>query len=170
MATVIVDWLNDGTIPQNKASGSWTPSAFNAGKFRFTLTFAAASSGSPWRPASLSYWGILTTNEANGSGIWLEYNPSGTQHRLLFVAADGVTNLAAATLALLAYINTLFTFRTNSFGVSSYMAVILSYPMGKAWAAAVPSIHACPCAFSSSVIGSRPSRRSASAAARVAAR
>ena len=99
MATLLVDWLNDGTIPQNKTAGNWTPSAFNTGKFRFTLTFAAASSGSPWRPASLSYWGILTTNEANGSGIWLEYNPSGTQHRLLFVAADGVTNLAAATLA-----------------------------------------------------------------------
>lgn len=98
MATTLVDWLNDGTIPQNKGSGSWTPSQFNTGKFRFTLTFAAASTGSPWRPASLTYWGILTTNEANGSGIWLEYNPSGTQHRLLFVASDGATNLAAVTL------------------------------------------------------------------------
>ena len=98
MATLLVDWLNDGTIPQNKTAGNWTPSAFNTGKFRFTLTFAAASAGSPWRPASLTYWGVLTTNEANGSGIWLEYNPSGTQHRLLFVASDGATNLAAVTL------------------------------------------------------------------------
>ena len=95
---LLVDWLNDGTIPQNKTSGNWTPSAFNTGKFRFTLTFAAASTGSPWRPASLTFWGILTTNDANGGCLWLEYNPSGTTHRVLFIAADGSTELAARTI------------------------------------------------------------------------
>lgn len=95
MATTIVDWLNDGTIPQSKTSGSWTPSNFNTGKFRFTLTFTAASTGSPWRPGSLTYWGVLTTNEANGAAIWLEYNPSGTVHTLLFVGADGTTILGS---------------------------------------------------------------------------
>lgn len=95
MATTIVDWLNDGTIPQSKTSGNWTPSQFNAGKFRFTLTFTAASTGSPWRPASLSFWGILTTNEANGAAVWLEYDPGTTTHRLMFVAADGATILGA---------------------------------------------------------------------------
>lgn len=93
--TVIVDWLNDGTIPQSKTSGNWTPSQFNTGKFRFTLTFTNASTHSQWRPASLSYWGILTTNEANGSAVWMEYNPGTTTHRLLFVASDGSTSLAA---------------------------------------------------------------------------
>lgn len=97
MATTLVDWLNDGTLPQTKTSGSWNPSDFNAGKVRFTLTFAAASTGSPWRPSGPTYWAVLTTNEGNGAALWLEYNPSGTTHRLLFVAADGATNLAAMT-------------------------------------------------------------------------
>ena len=95
MANTIVDWANDGTIPQSKTSGNWTPSQFNAGKFHFVTTFAAASSGSPWRPASLTYWGILTTNEANGSAMWLEWDPGTSKHRMLFVASDGSTFLAA---------------------------------------------------------------------------
>lgn len=98
MAVTLVDWLNDGTIPQNKASGNWTPSAFNTGKFRFTLTFTNASTHSQWRPASLTYWGILTTNEANGSALWLEWNPSGSTHTLIFVAADGSTILGSKVI------------------------------------------------------------------------
>lgn len=97
MATTIVDWLNDGTIPQSKTSGNWTPSQFNTGKFRFTLTFTAASTGSPWRPASTTYWGVLTTNDANGAAVWLEYDSGTATHRLLFVASDGSTILGALT-------------------------------------------------------------------------
>ena len=98
MATTIVDWLNDGTIPQNKASGAWTPSDFNTGKFRFTLTFTNASTHSQWRPASLTFWGILTTNDANGAAIWMEWDPGGSTHKILFVASDGSTILGSMTI------------------------------------------------------------------------
>lgn len=98
MATTRVDWLNDGTIPQTKSSGNWTPADFNAGKIRFTLTFAAASTGSPWRPTSPTYWAVLTTNESNGSALWLEYFPSTGVHTLIFVASDGTTFLGSRAL------------------------------------------------------------------------
>ncbi len=98
MATTRVDWLNDGTIPQTKSSGNWTPADFNAGKIRFTLTFAAASTGSPWRPTSPTYWAVLTTNESNGSALWIEYLPSTGVHTLIFVASDGAAILGSRAL------------------------------------------------------------------------
>lgn len=70
MATTILD-LN-GTLPQTFTTGTWPASTFNTGKWRFVWTPTNASSGSPWRPASLSYWALLTTNDANGGGLWLE--------------------------------------------------------------------------------------------------
>ncbi|KNE72460.1 OPT family small oligopeptide transporter [Allomyces macrogynus ATCC 38327] len=41
---------------------------------------------------------------------------------------------------LLGALNQLFTFRTNSFAVSSYVAVLLAYPLGLLMAAVVPSV------------------------------
>lgn len=98
MATTLVDWLNDGTLPQTKTSGNWTPSAFNTGKFRQTWTPTNASSHSTWRPASLTYWAILTTNDVNGAALWLEWDPGGSTHKFLVVATDGSTYLASPTI------------------------------------------------------------------------
>lgn len=98
MALTIVDWLNDGTIPQSKTAGNWTPSQFNTGKFRQPMTFTNASTHASWRPASLTFWGVNTTNDTNGAAIWLEWNPAGGTHRLLVVALDGTTILGSATV------------------------------------------------------------------------
>lgn len=99
MAITLADWLNDGTLPQNKTSGNWTPSAFNTGRFRQRdWAPTNASTHASWRPTSLTFWALLTTNEANGSGVWLEWDPGTGKHRLLFVASDGSTILAAIEL------------------------------------------------------------------------
>ena len=98
MATTIVDWANDGTLPQTKTSGNWTPSNFNAGKFRQPWSPTNASTHSTWRPASLTYWAVLTTNDVNGAALWIEWDPGTSTHRFLVVAVDGSTFLAAVAV------------------------------------------------------------------------
>lgn len=98
MAATIVDWLNDGTLPQTKTSGNWTPANFNTGKFREPFTFTNASTHSSWRPASLTYWGFLTCNDVNGAFLWLEWDPGTSKHRFLVVGVDGTTFLAAVEI------------------------------------------------------------------------
>lgn len=96
MATTLADWANNGTTAQTKTTGNWTPSAFNTGKFRWTMTFTAASTGSPWRPGGLTYWGVITTNDTNGGGVWLKYNPTGTEHSIIIAGADDGNEIANA--------------------------------------------------------------------------
>src|SRR5262245_46145390 len=95
MAT-LVDWLNDGTIPQNKTSGNWTPSAFNTGKFHFTWTPTNASSHSSWRPGSTTFWALLTTNDTNGGGVWLKWNATTSEHSIIIAGADDGAEIANA--------------------------------------------------------------------------
>ena len=81
---ILVDWDNTGVLPQSKASGAWTPIAFNAGRFRFTWTPTNASTHSTWRPASLTFWCLLgSSGDANGGGIWLEWNSSTSTHSIV---------------------------------------------------------------------------------------
>ncbi|KAI9183853.1 OPT super [Blastocladiella emersonii ATCC 22665] len=47
--------------------------------------------------------------------------------------------LGTIFLILLGAVNTLMSFRTNAFGISSYFAVLLGYPLGKAMHAFLPS-------------------------------
>jgi hypothetical protein len=86
VATTLVDWDNTGTIPQQKTSGNWTPSAFNTGRFRWTWTPTNASSNAAWRPGGLTYWGMVTTNDVNGGGIWLKW--TGSQHSIIVSGSD----------------------------------------------------------------------------------
>lgn len=100
MATTIVDWINDGTLPQTKASGSWTPSQFNTGKFRQTWSPTNASTHSTWRPASTTYWALTSTNDANGGGLWLEWDPGTSTHTLMVVSAATGLPISGGTRAI----------------------------------------------------------------------
>lgn len=99
---ILADWLNDGTLPQSKASGAWNPSAFNLGRFRFTWTPTNPSTHASWRPTGSAevFFGLITTNDANGGGVWLRYVPSTGVHSIVVAGAGSGAVISGAVIDL----------------------------------------------------------------------